>query len=134
MCNRFVQDEAIIKPGGEATVLMRGAQGAFDVPAKAIFGGPAKRESRGYWLRVERAEDVLVPGVSRFGEKNKTTGEQGWEEVAPGSALEGLLLPQPPGKSYRLLKVVTRPASPDQLARLGNDRAPIVHPPGGLPT
>lgn len=134
MCSRFVQDETIVKPGGEATVLMRGAQGGFDAPAKAIFGGPAKRESRGYWLRVERAEDVLVPGVSRFGEKNKTTGEQGWEEVAPGSALEGLLLPQPPGKSYRLLKVVTQPASPDQLARLGNDRAPIVHPPGRLPT
>ena len=41
-------------------------------------------------------------------------------------ALEGLLLPQPPGKHYRLLKIVTRPATASQFARLGNDRAPVV--------
>jgi hypothetical protein len=32
------------------------------------------------------------------------------------------------GKDYRLLKIVTPPATPEQIARLGNDRAPIVHP------
>ncbi|MGN6643554.1 MAG: hypothetical protein ACTHKU_11210, partial [Verrucomicrobiota bacterium] len=101
--------------------------GEFNLPfTEAIFGGPAKRESRGYWIRQEGAEDVLVPRVSGFGEKNKSTGEQGWEDVPPESALEGLLLPQPPGKSYRLLKIVTQPATPDQIARLGNDRAPAV--------
>jgi len=31
-----------------------------------------------------------------------------------------------PGKDYRLLKIVTQPATPDQFARLGNDRAPVV--------
>jgi hypothetical protein len=46
--------------------------------------------------------------------------------VPPGSALEGLLLPQPPGKDYRLLKIVTQPATPEQFARLGNNRAPVV--------
>jgi hypothetical protein len=96
---------------------------------EAVFGGPAKRESRGYWISREGAEDVIVPNVSRYGEKNKTTDEQGWEDVTPGSSLEGLLLPQPPGKAYRLLKIVTQPATPEQIARLGNDRAPIVHPP-----
>ena len=74
----------------------------------------------------ERAEDVIVPNVTRFGEKNQLTEKQGWEDVPPGSALEGLLLPQPPGKSYRLLKIVTQPATPEQLARLGNERAPVV--------
>ena len=39
---------------------------------------------------------------------------------------EGLLLPQPPGKDYRLLKIVTQPATPSQIEKLGNDRAPIV--------
>ena len=67
-----------------------------------------------------------MPDVTRFGEKNQTTGEQGWEDLPPGSALEGLLLPQPPGKEYRLLKIVTQPATPGQRARLGNDRAPMV--------
>ena len=118
MCNRVVQDGVEIKPGGRTTVLMRGPQGDFELPfTEAIFGGPAKRESRSYWKGREGAEDVIVPNVSKFGEKNKTTGEQGWEEIAPGSSLQGLLLPQPPGKDYRLLKIVTQPATPEQIAR-----------------
>ena len=59
-----------------------------------------------------------IPNVSRFGEKSKVTDAQGYEDVTPGS----------PGKEYRLLKVVTQPATADQLARLGNDRAPVVIP------
>ena len=127
MCNRVVQNDLIVKPGGKITVLMKGPGGEFELPFNdAIFGGPAKKESRNYWLQREGAVDVVVPNVTRFGEKNQTTEEQGWEDVPPGTALEGLLLPQPPGKDYRLLKIVTQPATPDQLARLGNDRAPVV--------
>jgi len=130
MCNRVVQKGNVIKPGERITVLMRGPQGEYELPfTEAIFGGPAKSESRNYWIRREGAEPVIVPEVTRFGEKNKTTEEQGWEDIADGSALQGLLLPQPPGKDYRLLKVVTQPATPDQLTRLGNDRAPVVVPP-----
>ena len=129
MCNRFVQNSVEVKPGGRTAVLMRGPGGEFELPfTEAVFGGPAKRESRGYWKSREGAEDVIVPDVTKFGEKNKTTGEQGYEDVPPGSSLEGLLLPQPPGKNYRLLKIVTQPATTDQMARLGNDRAPVVHP------
>ena len=135
MCNRVVQNDVEIKPGGRATVLLKGPGGEFELPfTEAIFGGPAKRESRGYWIKREGAEDVLVPNVSKFGEKNKTTGEQGWEQLPLGSALEGLLLPRPPGKDYRLLKIVTQPATAEQLTRLGNDRAPVVRaskPPSG---
>lgn len=131
MCNRVVQNEVIIKPGGQLTVLMRGPQGLYELPfTEAVFGGPARIESRNYWIKREGAEDVRVPNVSRFGEKNKTTGQQGWEDVPPGSTLDGLLLPQPPGKSYRLLKVVTAQATPEQTERLGNDRTPVVRQPG----
>lgn len=55
-------------------------------------------------MEREGAEPVIVPEIERFGEKNKTTGQQNWEELPPGSALQGLLLPIPPGKDYRLLK------------------------------
>lgn len=127
MCNRVVQNDVVIKPGQKAKVLMRGPQGEYELEfTEAVFGGPAKRESRGYWKSREGAEDVIVPNVTKFGEKNKTTEEQGWEDLPPGSSLEGLLLPQPPGKQYRLLKIVTQPATPDQMARLGNDRSPVV--------
>lgn len=135
VCNRVVQNDVVIKPGEKAKVLMRGPQGEFELEfTEAVFGGPAKRESRTYWIKREGAEDVIVPNVSKFGEKNKTTGEQGWEDVPPGSALQGLLLPQPPGKQYRLLKIVTQPATPEQMARLGNDRAPVVVAPQSLQT
>ena len=130
MCNRFVQNGRVIKPGERTLVLMRGPGGDFELPLDyAVFGGPAKSESRSYWTQREGAEPVIVPDVERFGEKNKATGEQGWEDIPPGSALEGLLLPTPPGKEYRLLKIVTQPATPDQIARLGNDRAPVIAPP-----
>lgn len=129
MCNRVVQKGRMVKPGEKLTVLMKGPGAYFELPFEATFAGPAKRESRGYWMRQERAEDVIVPDVTQFGEKNKATDEQGYEDVQPGSALQGLLLPQPPGKGYRLLKIVTQPATADQMARLGNDRAPVVIPP-----
>jgi hypothetical protein len=134
MCNRIVQKDQEVKPGGRITVRMRGPQGEFDLEfTEAVFGGPAKRESRGYWKGKEGAEDVIIPDVSKFGEKNKETGEQGYEELPAGSALQGLLLPQPPGKAYRLLKVLTQPATPEQFAKLGNDRAPVVVTPNSQP-
>ena len=72
MCNRVVQNDLIVKPGGKITVLMKGPGGEFELPFNdAIFGGPAKKESRNYWLQREGAVDVLVPNVTRFGEKNK---------------------------------------------------------------
>jgi hypothetical protein len=65
-------------------------------------------------------------GVSRFEKKTKSTDEQGWEDVPPGSAIEGLLLTQPPGKIIASSKSSRGPATPEQLARLGNDRASVV--------
>ena len=133
MCNRFVQKGREVRPQQNATVLMKGPGGFFELPFDAVFGGPARNESRNYWISREGAEPVIVPDIERFGEKDKATGVQNWEDVPAGSALEGLLLPTPPGKDYRLLKVVTQQATPDQFARLGNDRAPILRLPPGEP-
>src|SRR4029077_12989277 len=106
MCNRVVQDGTEIKPGQPLKVLMRGPGGEYELPfEEAIFGGPARKESRNYWIKREGAEPVIVPDVNRFGEKDKTAGQQDWEDVPSGTALEGLLLPTPPGKAYWLLKV-----------------------------
>jgi hypothetical protein len=143
MCNRFVQKGREVRPGQQATVLMRGPGGEFEVPFdEAIFGGPARSESRSYWIKREGAEPVVLPDIERFGEKDKANGQQNWEMLARPAAMEGLLLPQPPGKDYRLLKVVTQAATVEQIARLGNDRVPIFTTPvetvpvevsGGLP-
>jgi len=76
MCDRFVQKSRVAKPGERAMVLMRGPGGEFDLPfEEAVFGGPARGESRGYWIQREPAEPI-VPDIERFGDKNKTTGEE----------------------------------------------------------
>jgi hypothetical protein len=130
MCNRVVQKgRGIVKPQGKLTILLKGPGGYFELPFEGTFAGAAKKEKRQYWLNVERAEEVIIPDVEGFGEKNKETGAQNHEDTPPGTALEGLLLPQPPGKDYRLLKVLTQPATPEQFARWGNDRAPVFAPP-----
>ena len=127
MCNRYVQKGREVRPGQNCTVLMRGPGGEFELPFdEATFGGPARSESRHYWIKREGAEEVIIPDVERFGEKNKVTGQQNWEDVPPGTSMEGLLLPRPPGKNYRLLKVVTQAATTEQMARLGNDRVPVL--------
>ncbi|MEZ0257806.1 MAG: hypothetical protein ACAI37_21180 [Chthoniobacter sp.] len=69
-----------------------------------------------------------MPDISHFGEKDKATGVQNWENVPAASSMSGLLLPRSPGKDYRLLKVVAQAATDAQIARLGNDRVPISHP------
>ena len=59
MCNRVIQNDVEIKPGGKMTVLLRGPGGEFDLPFdEAVFGGPARVESRKYWIHREGAEEV----------------------------------------------------------------------------
>ncbi len=77
MCDRFVQQGQEVRPGQRALVLLRGRGGECEVPFdEAVFGGPARDESRHYWIQREGAEPVLVPDISRFGEKDKATQEQ----------------------------------------------------------
>ena len=65
----------------------RTGKGFFDLPA--VFGGPARNESRNYWIKQEGAETVIELEVERFGEKDKVSGHQKWEDVPAGSALKG---------------------------------------------
>jgi hypothetical protein len=130
-----VQSRRPERPGPHQTPrqtkgLAQGARGYFELPFEGTFAGAAKKEKRQYWLDVERADEVIIPDVEGFEEANKETGAQSREATPPGTALEGLLLPQPPGKDYRLLKVLTQPTTPDQFARWGNDRAPVIHEAG----
>jgi hypothetical protein len=127
ICNRFVQKNRSVKPDDRVTVMMKGPGAKIDMPFDgAAFGGPAKSENRGYWISPEGAVGVRVPDVRPIWGKEQKRGEQGWEDVVPGSTLDRLLLPQPLGKDYRQLKIVTQPATADQIARLGIDRTPIV--------
>ena len=86
MCNRFVQQGRKVRPGQRALVLLRRPGGEFEVPFdEAVFGGPARNESRHSWNQREGVEPVLVPDIARFGEKDKTTQEQ-----KPGRRARGI--------------------------------------------
>ena len=62
MCNRVIQKTKVIKPGEWLIVLLRGPGAEFALPfTEAVFAGPAKRESRRYWMEREDAEEVMVP-------------------------------------------------------------------------
>jgi len=65
-------------------------------------------------------------GEKRFEEKHETTKAQTRKTVPAGTRLEDLLLAPPAGKDYRLLKIVTRAATPDESTRLGNSRIPVT--------
>ena len=78
-------------------ILMRGPVGEFEVPFDEAIFGPARNESR-YWIKRERAEPVLVPDISRFGEKDKAKKVQNWEDVPAGSSMEGSAASAPAGK------------------------------------
>jgi hypothetical protein len=66
---------------------MRGPGGEFELPFdEAVFGGPARNESRHSWIQREEAEPVLVPDLSRFGER--TNQSRAWKTIGrKGQAL-----------------------------------------------
>ena len=69
MCNRVAQNDVVIKPDGKAKVLMRGPQGEFEFEfTETVFGGPAKRESRGYW-KPARAQRTCWSRTSASSER-----------------------------------------------------------------
>lgn len=74
MCDRFIEKCREVRPGQRALALMRGPGGEFEKPFdEAIFGGRIRNESRNYWIQRGRTEPVVVPDISRFGEKDKAT-------------------------------------------------------------
>lgn len=142
MCNVFEQVGRVVKPGGRVVVYLRGPGGRMAVvadekgrlprPFVAIYAGAAKSERLHFlWLRQKKGEEVLVPGVSKFGDWHVKQNRQLDHDLPAGSALAGVLLPEQTGrdgKVYRLLKVQTRAATPEEEERVGNDRMPVVIP------
>jgi hypothetical protein len=144
-------------PGGEFEVLAHGHRsrkrssagqpkrkaGACALPSirhltPALSPFEAERETREArrmrWCRTSRASEkhgrdalLRVPMFGRRSSARPTTN------VPPGSALEGLLLPQSPGKDYRLLKIVTQVLphghKPREVTRISvqHSRAVEVH-------
>lgn len=91
---------------------------------KGVWAGSAQKEKLRYWTKTMSGEVVTVPGVSRWGEIDGLREE--WEDIPEGLTLAGILLPPQMGlngQTYRLLKIMTAPATGKQLGRFEKDRA-----------
>ena len=103
---------------------------------EGVFSGSARDDNPRAW---RHGTEVLVPHVSAFGNRDDDTGDEDWEPVPAGSALEGYLLPQQElkdgsGGKYRLLKLGylsgDRGAGEAVRARAHSDRSPVSGRPG----
>lgn len=94
------------------------------------MAGCATEEKLKWWRR--QGEEVLIPAEG-FGERNKIKGGQGIGSLPKESHIKGILMYQEAGKDYRVLKIMTMNGGEDPTEKWGNDRIPVVVPPGGDP-
>jgi hypothetical protein len=74
-CNRIIQDGRVIKPGERVMVLLRGRGGELKLPfEEAVFGGPARSESRNHWFKRERAP-VVTPAATQRNHPSRERAE-----------------------------------------------------------
>lgn len=139
MCNRIVQKTVIISPGGKrrVKVLLEGPHGLSEHEwEEIVFTGCATREKFRWWAR--QGDEVTIP-AEKYGEKNKTTGEQGYGIVPEGMGIKAIVLRPEPGKTYRNLKIVTTDGGEEAERLFGNNRVPLLaslangKPPGKQP-
>jgi hypothetical protein len=74
------------------------------------------------WWQRKGAAPVDLP-ATRFAERSDRTGQLAWEELPPGHVLLGLIDAR---SGQPLVRVVTRAASPAELARFEHPRMPVV--------
>jgi hypothetical protein len=85
MCNRFVQKGREVRPQQSATVLMKGPGGFFELPFEAVFGGPARNESRNYWRKSRQPMNALLGSLIRAWNYSKWRNDcdhRVWDRIA----------------------------------------------------
>ncbi len=118
MCARFESGGVVHKPGDE--IRATSASGPLLLP----WAGFARSEILGWWRR--QGGELLDVAAERFAERAEDDGSLIWDDVPPGLVIRAL---RDPRGRLPLLKVVTRPATPAELARFRHPRMPLLEPP-----
>ena len=89
---------------------------------EGIWAGSATEEKLDWWLgkagnQLAQSEPVIAVAV-----KADDNGEIVWGDAPNGARLIFVLEAPPPGKNYRLAKMVTTSANPAQVAYFRHDR------------
>jgi hypothetical protein len=89
---------------------------------QGIWGGSAQVEKLRWWLGKPGHDLAQTDVVAAIAIRDEDTGEVRWGAAPPGARLLFVLQPPPVGKSYRIAKMVTTAAEPDQAAYFNETR------------
>lgn len=95
-------------------------------PIEGTWAGSAQNEKLSWWLQKSGHQLAESGEISAFACKAEDNGELIWGPAPKSARLFFVVEPLPPGKSYRLAKMVTTAATPDQLAYFRHSRAPLL--------
>jgi hypothetical protein len=89
---------------------------------KGIWGGSAREERLSWWLKKPGSDLVQTEEVSEIAIRDEDTGEIRWGAAPAGGRLLFVLEAPPPGKDYRIAKMVTTAATEAQAAYFNEER------------
>ena len=115
MCSVFKNKNLVLKPGR----LLKAASERG--PVSAVWAGFARSEILDWWKK-QGAEEVELTATS-FAERSEKTRQLVWDDLPEGQVISALLDHR---ENPALLKVVTRPANEDELARIEHPRLPLL--------
>jgi hypothetical protein len=111
-------------PGGDER--KPGTPLLFQLPdgqmVQARWAGSAQEEKLPWWLRKPGHQLVQSEPVAAIALKAEDDGEMIWGDAPAEARLIFVLEPSPPGKNYRLARMVTTPTTPAQLAYFRHER------------
>jgi hypothetical protein len=108
------------KPGNPIPLLL--ADGSS---AEGIWAGSATDEKLEWWLRKAGNQIAQSEPVAAVASKADDNGEMIWGESPDGARLIFVLEASPPGKNYRLAKLVTVAATAQEAARFRHERSAL---------
>ena len=94
-------------------------------PTEGVWAGSATDERLGWWLRQTGNQITQSELVAAVASKADDDGEVIWGDAPDGTRLIFVLIAPPPGKNYRLAKLVTVAATPAQVAYFRHDRSAL---------
>jgi hypothetical protein len=119
MCSALNQNGQTLRPGRRVGV-WRDPERAQHVP----WAGFARSERLAWWTR-QGWDPVDIPATT-FAERSDRTRHLTWDTLPAGTVIRGLV--GGPADAP-LLKVVTRPATPEETVRFEHPRMPLLEAP-----
>lgn len=122
MCNKYRDEDGEHRAGEVLDLLTHDG-----IVLSGKWAGSATREKLKWWASHPGAQLVQTPKpITEVSETAKDDGELQWCDAPDGARLFFVLEASPPGKDYRLAKLITTKATESQEAYFRRDRFPLL--------